>query len=238
MTMLRIMVVVLACMAGAIQGQQIRGRVVDPTGAGIPAEVKILESGTGAIVHTATAAQSGGFRSGALPAGSYTVRLWNPGFRRRDLARFVVEEGRTIDLGDIRLDLAGCDAPGTSCDWITTDAVPEPVPAWLKNVVAQGYLNMKLGSTSPEVHLQFQKEGTILLLVATNSAALSLPNAADAVCGDAKYTENRIRVEGLGRGVDFCVRANQGAMSHVFFTDDVQADATEIRLWHVTRKFD
>lgn len=43
-------------------------------------------------------------------------------------------------------------------------------------------------------------------------------------------------MNGLGLGVDFCIRSKQGAVSHVFFVDDVESYTNELTLWHVTRK--
>ncbi|MGO4882413.1 MAG: hypothetical protein ACLP59_16515 [Bryobacteraceae bacterium] len=43
------------------------------------------------------------------------------------MTKIAVRDG-DIGLGDIQLDLAGCDAPGVSCDWISdrSGAIPDP----------------------------------------------------------------------------------------------------------------
>lgn len=101
----------------AVGGQQIRGAIVDVTGAAIGrASVRLLKSDSEMVAQT-TADASGKFQLGNVGSDSYVLKAWQRGFRSRRVPVVVRSETETIDLGDIRLDLAGCDAPGVICDW-------------------------------------------------------------------------------------------------------------------------
>jgi hypothetical protein len=69
-----------------------------------------------------------------------------------------------------------------------------------------------------------------------NGARLAEPNSAAADCRGAVFLSHRVRVDGLGRGSDLCLRSNGGRYSHVFFTDEVQPDSTQIAICYVTWK--
>jgi len=87
-------------------GQQIRGAIVDPTGAAIGGtSVRLLKSDYEEVAH-ATAADSGKFQMGSIGSGNYVLKAWQRGFRSRRVPVAVRSETETIDLGDIRLDLA------------------------------------------------------------------------------------------------------------------------------------
>lgn len=228
-------VVVMALFAVAAAGQ-IKGIVVDQTGAAIPALIRVIETDSEAVVERMRADESGKFKTGFLIPGSYTVTAGAPGFRRRDITTIVVRNDQTIDLGNIKLDLAGCDAPRVSCDeFLSSDFVRKRAEAR----VTSGELRLKLGHVEPASesnHLLFTKDGAHVYLIAAKGAAMSIPNSSTADCGDAKFSEARIRVDGLGPGVDLCVRRKDGVVSHVFFTEDVERDSEEINLWYVTRR--
>lgn len=84
--------------------------------------------------------------------------------------------------------------------------------------------------------MQLARENSNLYLAAINGAAMSLPNSAKSDCNYAKYIESRIRADGLGPGIDFCIRAKSGAVSQVFFEEDVDRGASGLQLYYVTRK--
>jgi hypothetical protein len=119
-------------------GGRFQGTVVDPAGAAVPAIVRVLQQPTGAVMLKFNAADSGAFRTDPLPAGVYSLTFFSPGFRRRDLRNVALEAGRTTALGKIRLDLSGCDAPGTNCDYFGE------VPDWVKRIIAEGNVVLRL----------------------------------------------------------------------------------------------
>ena len=75
-----------------------------------------------------------------------------------------------------------------------------------------------------------------ILLEPRNGAKLAEPNSGETDCRDAVYENRHIRIEGLGRGSDFCLRMNEGRVSRVFFTAEVQPASQEIAIYHVTWK--
>ncbi|MBL0158224.1 MAG: carboxypeptidase regulatory-like domain-containing protein [Bryobacterales bacterium] len=247
----------IAAMSQTIQpaasGGRIQGRVAGVSGGAIAAVIRIIPTGSDVVVLRVRGEQNGMFRTEPLPAGSYTVTAWSQGFRRRELTGVAVRHEAETNLGDILLDISGCDAPGVMCDSFGLTA-PNPE----KTVTSSGYLRLKLAcgadfETGGKVHcpetvagqeqaplkgvdLQFEKNGVHLSLAAVDGASLSRPISSGFDCHGAKFGEDKLRIETLGMGVDFCVRTKRGAMSHVFFTNDVDRQDTEIVLWHVTRK--
>jgi hypothetical protein len=80
------------------------------------------------------------------------------------------------------------------------------------------------------------REDVRIFLTPLNGAAMSAPNSSKTDCSDAKLSDVKIRVDGLGPGYDVCVRTHEGHPSHVFLTSDIEPTSSEISLWHVTRK--
>ncbi len=225
-----------------------QGTVVDPEGAAVRAIVRVLQQPTGAAILKFNASDSGAFQTDPLPAGVYSLTFFSPGFRRRDLRNIAIEAGRTTSLGEIRLDLSGCDTPGTNCDYF--GGVPDSV----KRIIAEGNVVLALrcvadldrkgepvcpdrdGVTrAPNADIGLVKENSIVYIVAENGAALSTAEPPKSDCSRATYGNTRLPVAGLGPGVDFCVRTKRGSISHVFFTDDVENENTAVSLWYVTR---
>ena len=68
-----------------------------------------------------------------------------------------------------------------------------------------------------------------------NGAQAAEANSADD-CQNPKFGDRAVRVDGLGRGSDVCLRTNQGRRSHVFFTEEVEPDSKGISIYYVTRK--
>jgi hypothetical protein len=225
-----------------------QGTVVDTAGGGIRAIIRVLQQPTGSAILRFDATDSGAFQTGQLPAGVYTLIFFSPGFRRRELRNVVIEAGRTTALGEIRLNLSGCDAPGTNCDYF--GAVPDSV----KRISAEAHvvltlrcaidLDRKRGpvcpsregiTRMPNADIRLARENATLYLIAENGAAISTAEPPTADCSPATYGNNRLAVAGFGPGVDFFVRTNRGSVSHVFFTDDVENESTAVSLWYVTR---
>jgi len=229
-------VVALFAFAASASGGQIKGVVVDESGGPILAFVRVIETSSGAVLARMRASETGTFQTDILGAGSYTVTVGLNGFRRRDITKIAVGNGETTDVGSIKLAFAGCDAPGVMCDEVfSSDLERERAEAR----VTRGELRLKLGQgadTAESGDLQFTKDGAHVYLVPANGAAVSIPNSSTTDYSDAKYSKARIRVDGLGPGVDLCVRRKDGVVSHVFFIDDVERDSPEIHLWYVTHR--
>jgi hypothetical protein len=233
---------------GSASGGQIRGRVVDPGGNGIDAFVNIVQSKTATIILRTRADQKGAFQTDLLDAGTYVITLWLQGFRRSNLIEVFVRDGQTTDLGVVRLPIAGCDAPGVMCDYVT-----DSTPRSEKVIIGSGYLRLAplcgvdfdnkgtvhcpATSASRRVDIELDRDRGDLYLVAVNGAALSILEDSNADCSTARYGETRMRVNGFGPGVDLCVRSKRGALTHLFFTGDVNPESSHIDVWQITRKY-
>src|SRR5262249_47865886 len=230
--------------SGQVEGQiaprgQFRGIVVDPNGEGLrEGFVRVLLASSNTLITRLTTQQNGTFQSDTLGPGSYTLIAWVQGFRARRLA-VAVRDGETADVGQIQLDLAGCDAPGVICDDFGLGP-PDPI-------LKSGYVQLRLEcgadlydsrlycpdssvpareSTGVDLHLTKAESG--IYLNASNGASLLLD------CGGAR--QSKIRIDGFGPGDQICVQTHGGFRSHVFFVNDVEPGSQSITLWHVTRK--
>jgi hypothetical protein len=172
----------------------------------------------------------GKFESDLLPAGPYRILIAHPGFASRVL-NVVVRLGATTNLGAIRMDIGGCDAPGMICDSIGTDMSPNPR--------AQGYFELKRDCgmnvetravscpAGAESHLQLREEGSGLYLVAGNGAMFTVIAPARA----GAYSEWRVRIDGLNQGIDVVLHTRERHEAHIYFTHDIDRDTALIKLW-------
>lgn len=80
----------------------IRGYIVDPTGAGVPAAAIELESKTGAVVRKTQSGNIGGFAFSGIPAGAYVVSV--PAFSQ--FAATAVPIKLTADIADVKVVLS------------------------------------------------------------------------------------------------------------------------------------
>ena len=231
------------CAAGC---QQVRGAVVDATGAAIGgASVRQLKSDSEEAAHT-TADDSGNFQIGTTGSGDYVLKAWQRGFRSLRVP-VVHSETETIELGSIRLDIASCDAPGVICDWFGEAPPPDPVVSRNElRVQMDCMLAFTLGKafcpgetkgprqTHADVRLSQDESGAYLS--AMNGASLAAPNLPRGDCRDAYPKETKIRIDGLGHGDDICLYTHDHHWSHVFLTDDVSRGSRQIAVWQITRK--
>jgi hypothetical protein len=227
---------------------QIRGVVIDATGAGLPgASVRVLQSESNAELSHATADHDGVFQIGNLEPGSFLLTAWLQGFRTRRVAVVVLADTEVTDVGKIRIELAGCDAPGVICDSFGISPT-DPV-------ARQGYLQLKVNcslalsagkvycpndlsgpSEKKKADLLMTRDEGGVYLTAINGAAFAAPNLPRGDCRDAYPRETKIRIDGLGPGDDICLHTHDQHWSHVFLTSDVTRDSQQIDLWQLTRK--
>jgi hypothetical protein len=192
-----------------------------------------------------------------MEPGSYTIAISLRGFREKFVDNVLVAGQHEVDLGKILLKLAGCDAPGVMCDSLGRE------PTTGKRF-AHGYINVPLGcgadadkgAVSCTIVLDEDQpntpspgssdrasdfwlraaHGPHLYLEPRKGAQLAEPNSAETDCSDAVYQHQHIRIDGLGPGSDFCLRTNEGRVSRVSFTAEVQPDSQEIAIYYVTWK--
>lgn len=248
-------VLLLTSSAFAQTGGAIRARFADSAGAAVVAEVRVLDPKDGAAVFHGNAEATGTLRISALKPGAYRLIARAAGFRRVDLPSVRVEAGKVVDLGTLEMDFSGCDAPGISCSYYGTGDQPIDWHAELGNyrrsVQLRGLCGIDLDNEARTVCPQpgrarnWKKRAGIELqlieakgrryLEAMNGAAISVPNTSDGRCGDARFTESRLLVDDLGKGVDFCARSARGAIAHVFLSEEVDRGSESVALWVVTR---
>jgi hypothetical protein len=228
----------------------VRGHVVDASGGAIPALIRVIRPDNNAVVIRLKAQDDGSFATSALNPGVYSLTAYAQGFRRREVRNIAIRAGHPTDLGQIRLDLSGCDTPNTNCDYFG-DA-----PNGIKQLIASSGVTLDVSCAvdldrkseplcskaadiivSPrQVDIRVARENGTLYLVAMNGATLSKPDAATSDCSGVTFGTKRIQVIGFGHGVDVCVRTNRGSVSHVFFTEDIENNSSTVALWYVTRK--
>lgn len=86
-------------------GNTITGRVQDSQGADVTgATVTVTEEATGRVAFTAMTNDGGGFRTSALPSGSYSVKVDAPGFKSMLFPGVRVTAGRPAGL-NVRLEV-------------------------------------------------------------------------------------------------------------------------------------
>src|SRR4029079_15803763 len=91
--------------------------------------------------------------------GTYTLTAGAPGFRRQILANVDVKAEGSTDLGNVRLDIAGCDAPGVICDPV---GPPEPDHAYARG---EHFIDAKCGVDLDSGRRLCRGEGDVDLVV-------------------------------------------------------------------------
>ena len=227
--------------------QQVRGVVVDVTGAAIGgATVRLLKSVSEEAAH-ATATKSGRFQLETVAPGSYVLVAWQQGFRSRRLTVVVSRAGEALDLGYIRLNAADCDAPGVICDTFGESPPPD-------TVVSRGNLQMQSdcmaafaasrvfchgdpsGGREADADIRLSHDENGVYLTAMNGALFSEPDLPRGDCREAHPKEKQLRIDGLGRGDDICLYTHDRHWSHMFFTDAINRGSRQIAFWQITRK--
>jgi Carboxypeptidase regulatory-like domain len=158
----------------AANSGQIKGRVVDVTGAELPAFVRIIQADTAAVVSCDRTDHSGSFQTGSLADGSYSVTTWTQGFRRRELSSVIIENDTVTDLNKIQLEFSGCDAPGMNCYYVTAISKSNTSPK--NNILGSGHPRMSL-LRGIDIDMQLTKDGSNLYLAAMNGAKMSIQNS-------------------------------------------------------------
>jgi len=212
---------------------QIRGSVVDATAGTLKrAFVKVRDAA--ATVALLAGDETARFQTKELCPGSYTLTVWQQGFRAREVKGVVVREADITDLGTIRLDVSGCDAPGVNCDYFGLKRPERPTSRGSMTLKLQCAGDVEAGKVycageQPAGQIRLSRGRDGIYLEPRNGAAMS------AINSDAKFGETRVRLDGLGPGFDLWLRTRKGHVSHIFLTDDIEPMTKEVVLWYVTR---
>jgi hypothetical protein len=229
-------VVTAGSLAAQTEPCSIRLQVVDSTGAGVTAEVRVKPKDSSDTIHRGRTDRDGNLCVPKINPGTYTLVLFARGFQVRRVRDVMVNSGETLDLRSVRVDIGDCDAPGITCDSLE----PE------RDIVAGGGLTLPRGcglnldkldvicstaNSSRDVDLIFTGGGETLFLNPQNGARIR-PD-----CQKIGFTDEPLRLDGMGSGDNFCVRTKKGQNSHIYFDAvDVDKSTKELGLWITTRK--
>ena len=244
---IRCSTLLLAMMSAAAtnDGGRVRGLVVDPTGASLPAHIRLVPLNPKSLWIKGDSNQAGEFLIDDIPPGTYRLEAWSTGFRANHVSDVIVSAGQTADAGTIELSLVGCDDPKIICDsFFVTEPEPDPHP-----IITRSGLTLRLGSgvdldrtslaeiaSMNQADLFFRQQDTELYLSPGIGAQLSILNPSTADCTDVHYGNTPVRIDGLGPGYDLCVRTKIGRFAHVLMMSEVPASSVELKIWLVTRK--
>jgi len=244
------MLAFLLLLAGSViaqtpEGTAIKGSVADPAGASMErAEVRGLDSVTHAIVARAATDRLGIFEAG-VPPGNYIVTVRNPGFRFRLSPTVVVRERETASLGELRLDLAICDAPGVICDNFSAEPA---IPGLIKQAGVDVKLNCSLDTITAalscpaniDADFTLESDGRSLYVKPLRGATIWYKDFPFDGCTNHDRGDTQIRIDGLGGGLryglDFCVLRRDRLVSHVYLNRDVAADSKEAHFFFATTR--
>ncbi|MFN7996803.1 MAG: carboxypeptidase-like regulatory domain-containing protein [Bryobacteraceae bacterium] len=226
------------------RAQQVRGTVVDRAWGAIGgATVRLLNPASEEVAHV-TANEAGKFQIQIVGPGEYILRASHPGFRSRRVTVVLRSVGQALDVGDIQLNIASCDAPGVICDSFGDAPPPDPIASSGNLQIRTGcgvafVMNAVLCPGDPargaeDIRLTRSESG--VYLTALNGATFVPPDPSSGDCSDAHPKENQIRIDGLGVGDDICLYTRDRHWAHVFFTDEVRRrDARPVAIWQITR---
>jgi len=233
---------------------QVVDQSVDPSRAWISdAAIRLLTQTTRSTRSRTTSGLLGNFRIDGVEPGIYAVAISARGFRERIIDSVRVNQGQTVDLGKVRLEIASCDAPGIICDSFSAEPAVAPSvssgdvelqPACTLDLdKGQVVCTVILDAPPAEFPLADRKSDLWLhrtadheiYLEPRNGARLAEPNAIEADCRNAVFLTRPVRIDGLGPGSDVCVRTNQGRISQMFLKTEIGPDSERIALHYVTR---
>jgi hypothetical protein len=244
--------IVLVAFAAAVilpaQADQcvIRGEVRDASHGAIGnALIHVLAKNSTLVVYRGNANYDDGtFCVDELGPGTYTVKVWQSGFRENLVRDVVVRGHKTTNIGTVQLDVGSCDAPGVNCDNFITPlnfpSKPDPIVEVMRadltlpracgvELVKGKVICLQSEGSTKDTDMVFLEEHGALLLRPANGARIQ-PD-----CNGA-YRDEPLRVAGLGKGDELCVRTGKGYESHLFFEgDDVEPNATQLTFWIVTK---
>jgi hypothetical protein len=243
----------LVLLAGSIVAQTpehttIKGSVADSLGARIgKAEIRVLDSITHAIVARAVTDQLGAFEVEVSP-GNYVITVRVVGFRLGISPEVAVREGETASLGELRLDVPPCDAPGIFCDtFYQTPAEPrvtEPIKQAGVDLKLNCGLDILTGATScppsSDADFTLESDGRSLYVKPLRGATIWYKDFPFDGCTNHDRGDTQIRIDGLGGGLryglDFCVLRRDRLVSHVYLNRDVAADSKEAHFFFATTR--
>jgi len=219
--------------SGANEGK-ISGRTVDLSGSPIEAEVRILADTMGATIYRARADGQGFFHVEGVAPGTYALRLTRLGFSPEVIHGVVVTADSTTNIPDTILSVGPCHGPGVSCMCVPSCSGPRGKRAYL-SVGISCAVDLEVGSvlcppkTLLGANLFLSRRGDALYLGPVGRVIPSYPDH----CLKPFERIDQVRIDGLGRGDEFCIATTEGRVSHVFLTEDVKPGDESVTIWYV-----
>jgi hypothetical protein len=215
---------------GLLAGGQVHGRIVDASAGPIEkAQVRLLDRESRVTKYRLISDGFGRFRLDGVKPGTYLVAATARAFRERFVDNIVVEDGRDVGLGDLILQLAGCEYPGVICDSFGTEAKAILYKSGDLKVRFESCVLDVDGQAGCSVHIHLGSDRRVYL-EPRNHARLAEANSAGASCRGAVFVNPRTRVDGLGPGSDVCLLSGRGRRAELFFTSEVSAESREITM--------
>ena len=221
----------------------IRGAVADRTGGAIGnASIRLLHETTRVTLQRGRTSERGDFEFEGLPPGRYWIAVSGTGWRERLL--MVESMQPDADRLQIRLELIGCDAPGSICDYYYAGPGPHTEP---EPIDASRRVSLRAGGTADldrsdavqnarGADVALRSVGGRLYLEPLNKTRLAHIGGTEADCDDARFDVQPVRMDGLGPGSVVCAVTGRGGRSQLFITREVSAVAEEVDFHFVSRK--
>jgi 5-hydroxyisourate hydrolase-like protein (transthyretin family) len=222
---------------------QIRGEVVDQTGAQIPGTtIRVLDPKSRKTIKTARTDTRGRFDLAELNPGQYTIVFWAKEFVPEMVEVDTAKAGSEI-FRTVKLKAMNCDAPRMNCDTFSQVPISDPHP-----IVAEGTLTVSnsdavdldkraiVPSTSISASFRLAEDGGALYLIPLNRAKLFNICAALQGSGQKRREILSLRVDGIGQNSEICMKSTHGRSSKLFLTGDVQPGDEQIAIYVVTRE--
>ena len=230
--MRRLALLAVLAVTAVAQPAELRGTIADASGYSLWAEIHLVRRDPYLNLR-GKASRDGAFRIEGIEPGTYLFRAWQQGFRANPAREITLRAGESLDLGEVVLEAADCDAPGVNCDSI---GPPEASP------FAAGKATLRLGEScdldsAPSSRqrgkgdVELRREGTTLVAVPLKGAALT-----DAPGCRGLYSVTPVRLDGLGPGYAICVRTSDRHHARVYLMGEIAPDAAEVPIYFVTRQ--
>ncbi len=163
------------------------------------------------------ASRDGTFRIEGIEPGTYLFRACQRGFRAYPIREITLHAGESLDLGEVVLEVTGCDEPGVYYDSIGP-AEPPPLAvgtATLRLAEPYDFDSVPGSSRRGKADVELRRDGSSLVVVPLKGAALT----------DALWCR------GCGRKI---LRTSGRHTTRVFLMGEVSSRSTEANIYFVT----
>ena len=250
------MLLVACCARAADQTGSVGGKAEDSGGDYLPfPKVSVNGQSNAELRYEASGDAQGRFQLVGVEPGIYTIKITVQGFRDKTVTNVSVTPGKQSDLGVLRLDFAGCDAPGVVCDdfglLVNNDPIHAQgtieVPQRCAVDIDEGKSTCTTGpdgrgaiapmrDPDSDFWLRAGANGETYL-VPLNGTGLALnPRTvwSKSGCIAAVYSTKAVRIDGLPIGSRVCILTNRDRYAQVAFFDVVKSRANRIRMAFIT----